>query len=208
MAISKTVPPQRIREAYEMGIRLFGENRVQEFEAKVGDLRGLAGIEWHMVGHLQSNKATRAAEFFDAFDSIDSLRLAHKLNSAAQQFGKKLPVLIEINIGGEKAKNGVAPESVELNEILSAAPELSSLDFSGLMTVPPYHEDPEQSRGYFRQMKVLFDTIQKRKIPDVTMKTLSMGMSHDFEVAIQEGANCVRIGTAIFGERPALRSRF
>jgi uncharacterized pyridoxal phosphate-containing UPF0001 family protein len=116
-------------------------------------------------------------------------------------------VLIEINIAGEEAKGGVAPDSAELNEILNAAPELSWLSISGLMTVPPYRDNPEQCRPYFRQMRSLFEQIRQRKMPGINMEVLSMGMSHDFEVAIQEGANCVRIGTAIFGERPALRSQ-
>ena len=163
--------------------------------------------EWHMIGHLQTNKAAKAAELFAHIDSVDSLRLAQKLNSAAAELGKKLPVLIEINIAGEAAKSGLAPGSAGLEELLKAAPELSSLDIRGLMTVPPYHDDPEQSRPYFRKMRDLFGQIASRKFPAIRMEVLSMGMSHDFEVAIEEGATCVRVGTAIFGTRPPLRSK-
>src|SRR6266567_1052425 len=202
MAVTKTVPPEGIREAYDAGLRLFGENRVQEFATKADGLRGLAEAEWHMIGHLQSNKAVKAAELFAHVDSVDSLRLAQKLNAGASQLGKKLSVLIEINIGGEQVKNGVAPDSTELENLLNAAPEFSSLEFRGLMTVPPYNDDPEQSRPYFRRMRELFDQIAQRNLASVRMDVLSMGMSHDFEAAIEEGSTCVRIGTAIFGERP------
>jgi|SRR6266496_278339 len=202
MAVTKTVPPERIREAYDAGIRMFGENRVQEFAAKADGLRDLAGAEWHMIGHLQSNKAGKAVELFAHLDSGDSVRLAQKLNAAASELGKRIFVLIEINIGGEQVKNGVAPGSAELENLLNAAPEFSSLEFCGLMTVPPYNDDPEHSRRYFRKIRELFDQIAKQNLPGVRMDVLSMGMSHDFEVAIEEGSTCVRIGTAIFGERP------
>lgn len=201
MAVTKTVPPERIGEAYSAGIRLFGENRVQEFESKVSSLRDLPGARFHMIGHLQTNKAARAAELFSSVESVDSLRLARKLDSAAVQLGERLPVLIEINIGGELAKSGVAPDSTELEGLLTAAPSLPHLEFRGLMTVPPYHDDPERSRPYFLRVRDLADEIRRRKLPAVTMDVLSMGMSHDFEIAIQEGATRVRVGTAIFGER-------
>jgi len=207
MAVTKTVSPDRIREAYAAGIRVFGENRVQEFEAKVQALRDLAGSEWHMIGHLQSNKSGKAAELFGHIDSVDSLKLAQRINSAASELRKKFPVLIEVNIGGETAKSGVAPGSDELNNLLAAGPELWSLEFRGLMTVPPYHDDPERSRPYFKKMRDLFHQIAARNLPGVRMEVLSMGMSHDFEVAIEEGSTCVRIGTAILGERPIRTSR-
>jgi pyridoxal phosphate enzyme (YggS family) len=202
MAVTKTVSSDRIREAYDCGVCVFGENRVQEFAGKADALRDLSSAEWHMIGHLQSNKSSKAAELFRHVDSVDSIRLAEMLNVAASQRRKKLPVLIEINIGGEEAKNGVAAGSPELENLLLAAHALSSLEFQGLMTVPPYHDDPEQSRPYFRKMRELFKQIAKRNLPGIQMDVLSMGMSHDFEVAIEEGATCVRIGTAIFGERP------
>jgi hypothetical protein len=206
MAVTKTVPVERIREAYDYGIRLFGENRVQEFDRKSPALSELAGAAWNMIGHLQTNKAAGAVELFDAIESLDSLRLAQKLDAAAAQLAKKLTVLIEINIGGEAAKTGIAPESEELNQLLQAAPNLPSLAISGLMTVPPYSRDPEQSRPFFRKMRELANTIKRRGLPCVNMNVLSMGMSHDFEVAIEEGATRVRVGTAIFGERTAARS--
>ncbi len=201
MAVTKTVSPERIREAYMTGIRLFGENRVQEFAGKSAALSDLEGAEWHMIGHLQGNKSRAAAELFSGVDSVDSLRLLQRLNSAAEQLGKKLPILIEINIGAEAAKSGVAADSAELEQMLTSAPQYESIEIRGLMTVPPYSEDPEQSRPFFRRMRVLRDQIAARKLPAISMQTLSMGMSHDFGVAIEEGSTCVRIGTAIFGER-------
>jgi PLP dependent protein len=207
IGVTKTVAPQQIREAYDAGLRIFGENRVQEFATKAKALRDLPDAEWHMIGHLQTNKAAKAAELFAHVDSVDSLRLAQKLNSAAAELGKKLPALIEINIAGEAAKSGVAPDSAALEEMLEAVPGLSSLDIRGLMTVPPYNKEPGQSRPYFRRMRALFGQIAGRKLPAVRMEVLSMGMSHDFEIAIEEGATCVRVGTAIFGDRPALRSK-
>jgi PLP dependent protein len=201
MAVSKTQPPDRIREAYDAGQRLFGENRVQEFAGKADALRDLHAAEWHMIGHLQTNKAAKTAELFRVVDSVDSLKLAEKLDMAARNLGKKLDVLIEINVGGEAAKSGVAPDSPALDELLRAAARLNALVFRGLMTVPPFTDDPEEARPYFRKLRELRDTIAVRKLPGVAMDQLSMGMSHDFEVAIEEGSTCVRVGTAIFGER-------
>ncbi len=201
MAVSKTQPPERIREAYEAGVRVFGENRIQEFASKVESLRGLQAAEWHMIGHLQTNKAAKTAELFRAVDSVDSLKLAEKLDAAARRLGRKLNVLIEINVGGEAAKSGVAPDSPALEELLKAAPRLEALVFRGLMTVPPFTDDPAGARPNFRKLRELRDTIASRKLPGIAMDELSMGMSHDFEAAIEEGSTCVRIGTAIFGER-------
>jgi pyridoxal phosphate enzyme (YggS family) len=201
MAVSKTQPPERIREAYEAGQRLFGENRLQEFAGKSGALADLRDAEWHMIGHLQTNKATKTVELFRCVDSVDSLKLAAKLDAAARILGRKLDVLIEINVGGEAAKSGVAPESLALEELLIAAPRLESLQFRGLMTVPPFTDDPEGARPCFRKLRELRDTIAARKLPGISMDQLSMGMSHDFEIAIEEGSACVRVGTAIFGSR-------
>ncbi|MFZ0416694.1 MAG: YggS family pyridoxal phosphate-dependent enzyme [Candidatus Sulfotelmatobacter sp.] len=201
MAVSKTQPPQRIREAYAAGQRLFGENRVQDLAAKAAPLADLQEAEWHMIGHLQTNKAARTAELFRAVDSVDSLKLAEKLDAAARSLNKKLDVLIEINIGGETAKSGVPPGSRGLEELLLAADRLEALTFRGLMTVPPFTDDPRGARPYFRKLRELRDTIAARKLPCIAMDELSMGMSHDFEVAIEEGSTCVRVGTAIFGER-------
>ncbi len=201
MAVSKTHPPEHIREAYAAGLRLFGENRVQEFAGKAGALADLAGAEWHMIGHLQTNKAAKTAELFSAVDSVDSVKLADKLDEAARSLGKKLSVLIEINVGGEAAKSGVAPDSRELEQLLLSAPRFEALEFRGLMTVPPFIDDPEGARPFFRQLRELRDVIARRKLSAIETNVLSMGMSHDFEVAIEEGSTCVRIGTGIFGER-------
>ena len=181
MAVSKTQPPERIYEAYGAGLRTFGENRVQEFAGKAQALRDLNAAEWHMIGHLQTNKAAKTAELFRAVDSVDSVKLAEKLDAAARTLGRKLDVLIEINVGGEAAKTGVASDSPALDELLIAAPRLEAL--------------------VFRKLRELRDRIAARKLPALRMDQLSMGMSHDFEVAIEEGSTGVRVGTAIFGER-------
>jgi pyridoxal phosphate enzyme (YggS family) len=201
MAVSKTFSPESIRGAYEAGVRVFGENRVQEFAGKAQALHDLDQARWHMIGHLQSNKAGKAAELFHAVDSVDSLKLAEKLNDAARAATRKLAALIEVNVGGEAAKSGVAPDSPELDRILEALPQLNHIDVRGFMTVPPYSEDPNAPRPYFRRLRELRDQIAARGLPAVGMDVLSMGMSHDFEVAIEEGSTCVRVGTAIFGGR-------
>jgi PLP dependent protein len=201
MAVSKTHSPDLIREAYQAGLRLFGESRVQEFAAKADALQELKDAGWHMIGHLQNNKAAKAAEMFSSVDSLDSLRLAERLNDSAQVLGKKMAVLIEVKVGGEAAKSGVAPESLELEELLQAAAKFDCLDFRGLMTIPPFTDDPEQARPYFRKLRELQDQIAARRMPSSSMNVLSMGMSHDLEIAIEEGSTCVRVGTAIFGVR-------
>jgi pyridoxal phosphate enzyme (YggS family) len=201
MAVSKTFPAASIRQAYDTAIRAFGENRVQEFSQKVAKIRDLKDAAFHMIGHLQSNKAAAAVELFEAVDSLDSLKLAQKLNSSAQGMDKKLPVLIEINVGGEAAKSGLPPDSDALKELLTAAPQLAYLDLRGLMTVPPFSENPERARPYFRKLRELRDQIESRHLSAIRMDVLSMGMSHDFEIAIEEGSTCVRVGTAIFGQR-------
>jgi PLP dependent protein len=202
MAVSKTFGPERVREAYAAGLRVFGENRVQEFSGKIEALRELAAAEWHLIGHLQSNKASKAAEVFAAIDSVDSLKLAEKLNAAAEKLGKTVGVLIEVNVGGEQAKSGVDPTSSELDALLQSAPRLKHLRVRGLMTIPPFTDDPENARPFFRKFREFRDGIRVRNLVGITMETLSMGMSHDFEVAIEEGSTCVRVGTAIFGQRP------
>jgi|SRR6266550_4326564 pyridoxal phosphate enzyme (YggS family) len=201
MAVTKTFPAEVIQQAYDAGARLFGENRVQEFSAKAAALRDLEGAEWHLIGHLQSNKAAKAAEVFHAVDSVDSLRLAEKLNNAALNLDKQLPILIEINVGGEEAKSGIDPNSLELEELLKVAVRLDQLQFCGLMTIPPFTEDPQEARPFFRRLRELRDRIAGRDLPGINLDVLSMGMSHDFEVAIEEGSTCVRLGSAIFGER-------
>ena len=214
MAVTKTVAPERILEAYDAGVRLFGENRVQEFAEKAAALTA-ADAAFHMIGHLQTNKARKAVELFSGVDSVDSLRLAEALNAAVQkQFGtlrpepqgargfQRLPVLIEINLAGEAQKSGLAPSSPDLEALLEAAPRLNCLDFRGLMCVPPLTEGPEAARPWFRALRELRDQIAARQLSSVGLEVLSMGMTHDFEVAIEEGSTCVRLGTAIFGPRP------
>jgi PLP dependent protein len=202
MAVSKTFAAESIIEAYYGGQRLFGENRVQEFADKFPHLTELGEAKFHMIGHLQSNKTAKAAEIFHAVDSIDSAKLAQRLNDATARLSKTLDILIEINVGGEQAKSGIAPDSPELETILSNATAWNYLHIRGLMTVPPFTEDPEGARLYFRQLRELRDRLAARHLPSVILDVLSMGMSHDFEVAIEEGSTCVRIGTAIFGTRP------
>jgi pyridoxal phosphate enzyme (YggS family) len=155
----------------------------------------------HLIGHLQSNKTGKSAQIFDAIDSVDSFKLLERLNDAAKnRTGSPLRVLIEINVGGEEAKSGIAPDSPELDQILTAA-TLSNVEIRGLMTIPPFTDDPEGARPYFRQLRDLRDRIAARDLPRLRMDELSMGMSHDFEIAIAEGSTCVRVGTAIFGAR-------
>ena len=198
IAISKTFPPERIRQAYEAGLRDFGENRVQEAAAKRPVLSDLTAT-WHLVGHLQSNKAKPARELFQWIHSVDSLRLAEKLDKVAQSRGEKLSVLLEVNLGEEVAKAGVDSSAVAvLAEELS---RLETLELRGLMVIPPFLEEPEMVRPYFRRLRELAREVGARGLPNVSMQELSMGMSHDFEVAIEEGATMVRIGTAIFGPR-------
>ena len=196
MAVSKVHPVEMILEAYAAGQRLFGENRVQEFQEKSPHVRDLAGGEFHLIGPLQSNKTAKAAELFDAVDAVDSVKIAQRLNAAAAALGKKLPVLVEVKLSHEESKHGLAPD--ELTALLAAMDELESITAVGLMTVPPWSEDAEVARPYFRELRRLRDESVAR-FPRVTQ--LSMGMSNDFTVAIEEGSTCVRVGTALFGRR-------
>src|SRR5512133_1862717 len=193
------MPVYAIHEAYDAGQRLFGENRVQEFADKWPHLRELAGAEWHMIGHLQSNKAKNAAEVFGAIDSLDSIALGEKLNAAAASSGKVLPCLLEFNVGGEESKSGLRPDTSDLDDLLAAAAAWENLEIRGVMAIPPFHEDPQAARPFFRVLKQYRDQIAGRKLARIRMDVLSMGMSHDFEVAIEEGSTCVRVGPAIFG---------
>jgi len=202
MAVSKTHPAEAILEAVAAGVTLFGENRVQEFAQKSAALgeRDLLAAKFHLIGHLQSNKSGKAVEVFDGVDSLDSLRLAERLNEAAAARGERLPVLLEIKLSHEESKTGLAPDSAELAALLERLPALSALEVNGLMTVPPYDEDPEAARPYFRQLRELRESLC-RAHPQLSFRELSMGMSGDFAFAIEEGATVVRIGTALFGER-------
>ncbi len=198
VAVSKTFPAERVREAYEAGLRCFSENRIQEAEGKIAQLADL-DITWHLIGHLQTNKAKKAAELFHTVESLDSLRLAQKLDQAQAAKNQPLPVLVQVDLAGEETKSGV-PE-VELPGFLRQVSELAHLRVRGLMTLPPYHEDPERVRPYFRRLRELAERLASENIPNVSFNELSMGMSHDFEIAIEEGATTVRVGSAIFGER-------
>jgi pyridoxal phosphate enzyme (YggS family) len=202
MAVSKMHPADAITEAYAAGLRLFGENRVQEWQQKLPSLAQMFdatqsdAARVHLIGPLQSNKTARAAELFDAIDSVDSLKIATRLNAAALPLGKKLPILIEVKLSHEESKHGIAP--AELPALLAALAPLESLIPSGLMTVPPWRDDPEAARPYFRELRRLRDL---SLAACATLTQLSMGMSNDFAVAIEEGSTCVRIGTALFGRR-------
>ncbi len=194
VAVSKTVPVERIREAVNAGVTIFGENRVQEARDKIAALPGLAA--WHLVGHLQTNKARLAVQLFEMIQSLDSLKLAEALEHYGEQAGKAVRCLIEVNLGGEENKSGMAEERVR--PMLEAVTRLPHLRIEGLMAIPPFLPDPEQVRPFFRRLRALRDKLQGEGLPLVE---LSMGMTSDFEVAIEEGATMVRIGTAIFGER-------
>jgi len=198
VAISKTFPAAAIRAAWDAGVRHFGENRVQEWEGKQPDVCDLAAT-WHLVGHLQSNKARRAASLFHAVDSVDSLELARRLDSAriAEANSPRLRVLIEVRLAPESTKSGAEP--AQLEAIARGVLALPRLDLAGLMCIPPPAEDPEHMRPYFRRLRDLRDAL--RSATGAALPVLSMGMSHDFEVAIEEGATEVRVGSAIFGAR-------
>ena len=200
LAVTKTVPAERVLEAYAAGARLFGENYVQEAQTKVDVLPRDA--HWHMIGHLQSNKAKRAAELFTCVQSLDRPSLADALEKAARMRGLTLEVLVEVNTGDETTKSGTDAEgAVALARRMTEWP---SLRLKGLMAIPPYSPDPEASRPHFRALRELRGRLEQDLglAPDRALATLSMGMSHDFEVAVEEGATLVRVGTAIFGERP------
>lgn len=196
MAVSKVHPFEVILEAYAAGHRLFGENRVQEFQEKSQHLGALHEAKFHLIGPLQSNKTAKAAELFDALDAVDSLKIAQRLNTSAAALGKKLPLLLEVKLSHEESKHGLAP--ADLPALLDAIQPLESVVVTGLMTVPPWSEDAEAARPYFRELRRLRDQSQKMH-PGVT--ELSIGMSNDFAVAIEEGSTCVRVGTALFGRR-------
>ncbi|AXC09848.1 hypothetical protein ACPOL_0471 [Acidisarcina polymorpha] len=200
MAVSKTHPASAIREAIEAGVALFGENRVQEFQQKSAELAD-AKIAVRLIGQLQSNKSAKAAEIFSGVDSLDSIRLAQRLDEAAKRLGRTLPVLLEIKLSREESKTGLEPESLELVRLLERLPEFANLRLGGLMTVPPWSEDPECARPYFVQLRHLRDQLAARWT-GLDFSELSMGMSGDFAVAIEEGSTCIRVGTALFGKRP------
>ena len=194
MAVSKMHPVGAIEEAYAAGMRLFGENKVQEFQGKAEVVRGLDGARVHLIGHLQSNKTAKAAELFDCVESIDSVKVAMRLSEASLALGKVLPVLIEVKLSEEETKEGIA--AAELLPMLETLRGCAGILVRGLMTVPPWSEDAEVARPYFRRLRELRDSCVGFELPE-----LSMGMTNDFRVAIEEGSTCVRVGTGIFGER-------
>ncbi len=187
LAVTKVFPAQAIRDAYALGLREFGENYVQEFEGKLPQVSDLPGARFHLIGHLQSNKSARAAEMFQCIETVDSAKLARRLNDA----GRPLDILLEVKLSPEQAKAGVDP--ADLPALIDAVRDCPHLRLLGLMTMPPWSDDQEQSRPYFRRLRELAAAHQ--------LSGLSMGMSHDLEAAIEEGATIVRIGTALFGKR-------
>jgi hypothetical protein len=198
VAVSKTVPVDRILAAIKAGVTDLGENYVQEAREKTQALRG-ERVNWHFIGHLQSNKAKYAVKLFDLIHSVDSLKLAKELNKRAHAIGKVQEILIQINISCEATKSGIAKE--QAIELVRQIAPLENLSICGLMTMPPYFNAPERVRPYFRALKDLQKLIRKQAIANVPMAELSMGMSGDFETAVKEGATLVRVGTGIFGER-------
>lgn len=210
MAVSKTYPAATLAEAASLGMRLFGENRVQEFADKSAELSpwradgAIAAsdepILVHLIGHLQSNKSARAAELFDAVDSLDSLRLAERLNESAGKLGKRLPVLVEVKLSSEKTKAGIDPESPDAAALLERLPDLPHLDMQGLMTIAPWGVSEDETRACFRNLRQWRDRWATWH-PRLRFDVLSMGMSGDFAIAIEEGSTRVRIGTALFGKR-------
>ncbi len=203
VAVTKTVEIARVREALEAGVRHIGENRVQEALAKYQELSSdplAAGVPcWHMIGHLQRNKVGKVLQLFDLIHSVDSLPLAKEIDKRAGLLQKKIDLLVEVNLSGEKAKFGLGID--EISEFLEVVSKLKNLRIRGLMTMTPFTADPEQSRPHFRKLKSLSEKIKSGQLNNVEMRYLSMGMSQDFEVAIEEGANMVRIGSALFGPR-------
>jgi pyridoxal phosphate enzyme (YggS family) len=199
IAVSKTHPAEAIRAAYQSGLRHFGENRIQEWEGKRSGVQDI-GASWHLIGHLQSNKAARAAAMFDTIDSVDDFALAQRLDRARAAIPEstKLRVLLEVRVAPEETKSGV--EARDAERLAEQIAELPHLELAGLMCIPPFLQDLEKVRPYFVRLRELRDTVARRL--GRALPVLSMGMSHDFAVAIEEGATEVRIGTAIFGERP------
>jgi PLP dependent protein len=197
LAAAKSQDIELVRTAIDAGVALIGENYVQEAQEKKANIR--QAVEWHMIGHLQRNKAKAAVSLFDVIESLDSLALARALDKEGGKRGAKVRAYIEVNLGGESSKSGVPPS--ELSLLIEGASELPHLEIAGLMTVPPMSETPEQARRYFRELRELSENLNAKKILNVHIRELSMGMTHDYTVAVEEGATIVRIGTALFGPR-------
>jgi len=199
LAISKNFSAESISRAAAAGLSKFGENRIQEAENKILFFRERSKFEWHLVGHLQTNKSRRAAELFDVIHSLDSVRLAVKLNQACLEIGKKLSVLLQVDFGKEEKKYGADPDQVR--EIIEEVSFFKGLQLDGLMVIPPFFEDPGQTRSFFTRLRELKESLESEQTGCLGRQHLSMGMSHDFEIAIEEGATIVRVGTSIFGRR-------
>ncbi|WP_457622910.1 YggS family pyridoxal phosphate-dependent enzyme [Persephonella sp.] len=197
LAASKTQPIEKMIEAYKAGIRYFGENRVQEGIKKIEQLQEIKDIHWHLIGGLQTNKAKYAVRYFELIHSLDRKSLADEIDKRAKKIGKVQDVLVEVNIGEESSKYGVSPNDLE--ELIEYSLKKENLKILGLMCIPPYFEDKEKSRPYFIKMRELKEKLERRL--NIKLPHLSMGMSHDFDIAVEEGATIVRVGTAIFGER-------
>ena len=195
LAVSKTYPPERVREAVDCGLTVFGESRIPEAEAKIPMCPG--NVEWELIGHLQRNKVRRAVRIFDMIHAVDSLALLEKINAVSRECGKIVRVCLEVNVSGESSKYGFAAE--EIPAVLEAATTFMSVDVTGLMTIPPFTPDAEDARPYFRKLREMRDELSGAT--GFGLEELSMGMSGDFEVAIEEGSTCVRVGSAIFGKR-------
>jgi pyridoxal phosphate enzyme (YggS family) len=204
VAVSKTFPPQAVRDAYAAGQRLFGENRVQEALQKIEQTRDL-DLQWHLLGHLQSNKARKAAPAFAMIQSVDSVELLRKIDESASETGTRPELLVQVDLAGEVTKFGTPP--AEVPRLFEAAAACKAARIAGLMTIPPVPESPEDARPWFRKLRELRDKWLAARVPPDMLRELSMGMSADFEVAIQEGATIVRVGTAIFGDRGRVRPR-
>ena len=198
VAVSKTISAQTVQQAIEAGVNILGENYIQEARTKFNDLASYP-VAWHFIGHLQTNKAKYAVRMFDLIHSVDSFKLAVEINKRATKSGKIQDILIQVNVAGESSKSGISLQNtISLIKEISA---LKNLTIKGLMTMPPFFNEPEKVRPFFKDLRNLRDTIKREKIDHVDMEELSMGMTGDFETAIEEGATLVRIGTAIFGER-------
>jgi hypothetical protein len=197
VVVSKTVGVERIQEAIEAGVTILGENYVQEARDKIARLG--QSVSWHFIGHLQINKAKYAVDLFDMIHSVDRIDLAREINRIGEKKGKTIPALIQVNISGEESKHGIDKDG--LIQLISEVIKLKNISVRGLMTMPPYFDDPEMARPYFKVLREFNDEINRRFKGEVDLQELSMGMSNDFEIAIEEGATLVRIGTAIFGER-------
>ncbi len=195
VAVTKRVEANRIKEAIKCGVKILGENYIQEAKNKISQIQ--AGVEWHFIGHLQSRKARDAVELFDVIHSVDSLKLSKELNKRGEEKGKRVRILLQVNLSNEESKSGLKRESVL--PLVGEVSELKSLILEGFMMMPPFFADPENVRPFFRDLRVLRDEISNKT--SLPLKELSMGMSHDFEVAIEEGSTMVRVGTAIFGSR-------